>query len=100
MKSWKKLLSAQRMKLWKMRISALLLVAMVMSMLCVSAFAAGESGSSTTSASVISAFTTGFQQMASDALSMIGAIVPIALGVAGVIFLAKKAMGWFKSLAK
>lgn len=49
---------------------------------------------------VMSAFTTGFQAMASDALEMIALIVPIAVGVAGVIFLTKKAMGWYKSLAK
>lgn len=76
-------------------ISAMMVMAM-----CVSAFAAESSGTTTTSASVISAFTTGFQSMASDALSMIATIVPIALGVAGVLFLARKAMGWFKGMAK
>ena len=54
----------------------------------------------TTSSTVITAFQTGFQSMANDALSMIALIVPIALGVAGVVFLSKKAIGWFKSLAK
>lgn len=52
------------------------------------------------SAAITGAFSTGFQQMASDALGMIAVIVPIALGVAGTVFLVKKAMGWFKSLAK
>ena len=88
------------MKSIKKRVVVLLMTCMVVSLMAVSASASGETGSTTTSASVISAFTTGFQQMASDAMSMIGAIVPIALGVAGVIFLARKAMGWFKSLAK
>lgn len=88
------------MKQIKKKLLALSVSAMMVMAMCVSASAAGETGSTTTSASVISAFTTGFQQMASDAMSMIGAIVPIALGVAGVIFLARKAMGWFKSLAK
>lgn len=87
------------MKSIKKRVVVLLMTCMVVSLMAVSASASGSSGT-TTSASVISAFTTGFQQMASDAMSMIGAIVPIALGVAGVIFLARKAMGWFKSLAK
>lgn len=54
-----------------------------------------------TSTSVITgAFQTGFQQLASDILGMIAIIVPIALGVAGTIFLARKAMSWFKSIAK
>lgn len=89
------------MKSIKKRLAVLLMTCMVVSLMAVSASAAGgDTSSSATSATVISAFTTGFQQMASDAMSMIGAIVPIALGVAGVIFLARKAMGWFKSLAK
>ena len=89
------------MKSIKKRLAALLMASVVMSMMAVSAFATDTSSSTTgTSATVISAFQTGFQQMASDALSMIASIVPIALGVAGVIFLARKAMGWFKSLAK
>ena len=55
---------------------------------------------STSSSTVITAFQTGFQSMANDALSMIATIVPIALGVAGFVFLSRKAIGWFKSLAK
>lgn len=55
---------------------------------------------SASSSTVISAFQTGFQGMANDALSMIATIVPIALGVSGVVFLSRKAIGWFKSLAK
>lgn len=90
------------MKQIKKRLLALSAFAMMVTPMCVGAFALGEdtSGTSGASATVISAFTTGFQSMASDAMSMISAIVPIALGVAGVIFLARKAMGWFKSLAK
>lgn len=85
----------------KKRVVVLLMTCMIMSLMAVSASASGgDTSASGTSATVISAFTTGFQTMASDALSMIAAIVPIALGVAGVIFLARKAMGWFKSLAK
>lgn len=44
-------------------------------------------------------FTDGFTSMATDATAMIAAIVPIAIGVAGTIFLVKKAMGWFKGIA-
>lgn len=72
---------------------------LVVSMMVCTAFAAGEDTSTATS-TIISAFTTGFQQIASDALSMIAAAAPIALGIAGTIFLAKKAIGWFKGMAK
>lgn len=75
---------------------AVLVVGALGAVMVVSASAAeGDS-----SAAITSAFSTGFQQMASDALGMIAVIVPIALGVAGTVFLVKKAMGWFKSLAK
>lgn len=66
----------------------------------VMSLASAAEGSSTTSATIVSAFTTGFQQIASDALSMIAAAAPIALGLAGTIFLAKKAVSWFKGMAK
>lgn len=72
---------------------------LVLSMMICTAFAVEGDVSGATSA-ITSAFQTGFQQMASDALNMIAIIVPIALSVAGVIFLARKAMGWFKSLTK
>ncbi len=91
MKNWKN---------WKKRLAGLAGSAMVISMLCVSAFAAEGDPTPSTSATVISAFTTGFQSIVSDALSMIAAAAPIAIGLAGVIFLSKKAMSWFKSMAK
>lgn len=81
------------------KVSALCMAAMVMSVMAVSAFAAeGATSASGTSDTVISAFQTGFQSMAGDAMKMIAIIVPIAVGVAGVIWLARKAMGWFKSM--
>ena len=70
---------------------------LVVSMMVCTAFAEEPGG---TSATIVSAFTTGFQQIASDALSMISAAAPIALGLAGTIFLAKKAITWFKGMAK
>lgn len=89
------------MKQIKRRLVALLMGAMVVSMMAVSAFAAGgDTSASGTSATVISAFTTGFQSIVSDAMSMVGAVVPIALPLAGVLFLVRKAMSWFKSMAK
>ena len=70
------------------------------SMVAMLSMAIGASETPTTSDTVITAFGTGFQSIASDAMKMIALIVPIALGIAGVIFLARKGMSWFKSLAK
>ncbi len=76
-----------------MRMSMML--CMVAAMLAVSCFAADGDA-----ATVTSAFTTGFTQIVTDSKAMIAAIVPIAVGLAGTIFLVRKAMGWFKSMAK
>lgn len=69
-------------------------------MLSTTVFAAEGDATTGTSETVISAFQTGFQGMASDAMKMIAIIVPIAVGVAGVIWLARKAMSWFKSMGQ
>lgn len=71
-----------------------MVVACLSSALSIGACAAGEDATITT------AFTTGFTKIASDAVGMIAMIVPIALGVAGTVFLVRKAMSWFKGLAK
>ena len=52
------------------------------------------------SATVMTALETGFTGIKTDALTAIGMIVPIALGIAAVIFISRKAISWFKSLAK
>lgn len=88
------------MKSWEKRLTALLGASMVLSIMCGSAFATDSSSATTTSATVISAFSTGFQSIVSDAMSMIGTAVPIALTLAGVLFLVRKAMSWFRSMAK
>lgn len=64
------------------------------------ALTVAASAQDTTAATITTAFQTGFQSMASDAMSMIAIIIPIGLGVAGAVFLSRKAIGWFKSLAK
>lgn len=46
------------------------------------------------------AFSTAFTSIQSDAMAMLGVIVPIAVAIAGTIFVARKAMGWFKGMAK
>lgn len=55
---------------------------------------------SDTPSTITSAFTTGFTQIVSDATGLIAGAVPIAVGLAGTIFLVRKAMSWFKSIAK
>lgn len=71
---------------------------LVVSMLVCTAFAEGETTGST--ATIAAAFQTGFQQMVVDTLNIISAMAPPAISIAGAIFLAKKAMSWFKGMAK
>ena len=54
-------------------------------------------GSST---EIISAFSAGFQQIKADAFAVIAVAVPIAVSIAAVLFISKKAMSWFKGMAK
>lgn len=68
--------------------------------LAASALVGAASAEGSDSTAVVSALQTGFTTMKSDALSAIGMIVPIALSIAAAIFIARKAIGWFKSLAK
>jgi len=35
-----------------------------------------------------------------DVTSVLAIAIPVAVGIAGIIFVARKAMGWFKSMAK
>lgn len=70
---------------------------LVVALLCSTAFAAEGD---TTTATLVTAFQTGFQQIASDATNLIAVAAPIALGLAGTIFLARKAISWFKGMAK
>ena len=64
------------------------------------ALTVAASAEDATSDTVVTAFQTGFQSMATDALTLLAAMVPICLSVAGVVFLARRGVGWFKSLAK
>ncbi len=43
---------------------------------------------------------TGFNNMKDDALDIISLVVPIAIGIFGLTWGVKKAMQWFRSLAK
>lgn len=61
---------------------------------------AAEGAGSSDSSAVISSFQTGFNQIKTDAMSVISIAVPIAVSIAAVIFISKKAMSWFKGMAK
>lgn len=54
----------------------------------------GGSGAS----SIISAVQTAFTSIASDATTLLTTIIPIALGIFALVWLAKKAPGWFSRL--
>ena len=49
---------------------------------------------------IINAFTLGLTALQSDVLAVIGAIIPIALVIAGAVFAVRKGLSWFKSLAR
>ena len=67
-------------------------------LLCVCASA--EETAAIDVSAINTAFTSGFQSMVTNSISMISAMVPIGLTLAGTIFLVRKAMSWFKGMAK
>ena len=77
-----------------------LTLCMVAALACVSCFAADGDTATIDTAGITSAFTTGFNNMVTNSIAMISAMVPIALSLAGTIFLVRKAMSWFKGMAK
>lgn len=88
-----------RYALWSRSLRISMACFAFMSLLCMSASAEDEAASAT-SATVISAFQAGFQQISSDAMQIISVAVPIAVGIAAVVFITRKAMSWFKGMAK
>lgn len=75
-----------------------LVFCLVTSMLCVSAFAADTPAIDT--AGITTAFTNGFNSMVTSSIAMVSAMVPIALTLCGVLFLVRKGMNWWNSMAK
>ncbi len=85
------------------KVAMLLAAVMVMAMSAIPALAAegGETGGATDAMSTVAtSLQTGFGDIVSSASSIVGQIVVIALPLAGAIFLARKAIGWFRSIAK
>lgn len=81
------------------RLRVLVCVCMVLLAMCVSVSAAGETATIDTQA-ITTAFSEGFNTMVTSSISMISSMVPIALTLAGVVFMVRKAMSWFKGMAK
>lgn len=46
-----------------------------------------------------SAMTSGFSDVAGNALAIIAVIIPIGLAIFGLIWVSKKALGWFKAFS-
>lgn len=75
-----------------------MMVCAVSAFMCLSAFA--EEPVTIDVSAINTAFITGFQSMVTNSIAMISAMVPIGLTLAGVVFLVRKAMSWFKGMAK
>lgn len=58
-----------------------------------------EGGASGMSA-IITAITTGLEGVATNATSVITAIVPIALGIFAMVWIVRKATKWFKGMTQ
>ena len=46
-----------------------------------------------------SALSTAFTAVQGDVTSVLAVAIPVAIGIAGILFVARKAMKWFKSMA-
>lgn len=82
----------------KKKVALIACSALLMLALAIPCFA--TSGSTGISSDITSAFSTGFTQIASDATSVLVVIIPIALGIMGIIWVSKKAISWFKSMSR
>lgn len=52
------------------------------------------------STEMTTALTTAMTGIATDAKSILLIVVPIAIGIGGLVFIIRKVMSWFKTLAK
>lgn len=75
-------------------------MSMAVAALAGSAFAAEGDVTSTAVDTVVSSVTTGVQDFAAKAASLIGVMVVAAIPIAGALWLARRAFSWFKGMAK
>lgn len=59
-----------------------------------------EGGAVSPMSDVITAITTGLTGVATNATSVITAIVPIALGIFAMVWIVRKATKWFKGMTQ
>lgn len=84
----------------KKKIVVLLSLCIMAALLVAPVFATGAETSGSLSTDLTSAFSTGFQQVAANVTQILVIIVPIALGIVGIIWVSKKAIGWFRSMSR
>jgi len=84
----------------KKKLIVLLSVLTLAALLVAPCFATGAETSGSLSSDLTSAFSTGFQQVAANVTQILVVIVPIALGIVGIIWVSKKAIGWFRSMSR
>lgn len=70
------------------------------SALALAGAASAAEGDAATGVDLTSTLQTGFQGVVTQAGQVLAVIVPIGLGLAGTIWLARKAMSWFKGMSK
>lgn len=77
------------------------IMTMALSLMVVASSAVeGDTSTGIDTATITQAFTTGFQSIVTNSISMLSAMLPIALSLCAVLFLVKKGMSWFRSIAK
>lgn len=57
-----------------------------------------EGGATNTMADVITAITTGFTSVSTNAMTVIADIIPIAMGLFAAVWIVRKAVKWFKGM--
>lgn len=57
-------------------------------------------GAATPMESIISSLSTGFTAIATNVTSVLTTIVPIALGIVGMVWVVRQGVKWFKSLSR
>ena len=86
-------ITKNRLAKWFVTAMAVMSIA---AMSCMTCFATGEEST----VDMTQTLTTAFTQMKNDVFSYAGAVLPIALGIAGLFFVVKRTVKFFKSTSK
>lgn len=68
--------------------------------LCSMMVFAGAEEPTIDTAAITTAFNSGFQSIVTTSIGLLSAMLPIALSLCAVLFIVKKGMAWFRSVAK